>query len=205
MALAAFAAAPAPLVAERAAAAKAARDTPHGRLSQAVFALPHVTTDFEVLGKRGAQQLAAQLLLYSPEPLVKAVLSLKEDLSRPRGGGVAGRGVAEDMPQRIRALVRQHALPCLRRTDWKGKSKPPHVGLVYAVLLTISATDIHRECVRVLVKGQAVSQMFHEQLGDGFKIMLSQVCRGERGITLSALPYNSCNAHCRSLILPRAL
>ena len=32
-----------------------------------------------------------------------------------------------------------------------------------------------REGTRVLIKGEAVGQMFRQQLGDGYKIMLSQV------------------------------
>jgi hypothetical protein len=175
MSLAASAAAPVPLVVDRASAAKAARDTPQGRLAQAVFALPHVSRDFEVLSKRGAQQLAAQVLLCSPVSLVEAVLQLKDDVARSRGSSAAGGLAHEEILRRIRAITRNHALPCLRRTDWKGNTKPDHVGLVYIILLTISAADIHRECLRVLVKGEAVSQMFHEQLGDGYKIMLSQV------------------------------
>ena len=179
MSLAATAAAPAPLVVARATAVKAARDTPQGKLAQAVFALPHVTKDFEVLGKRGAQQLAAQVLLCSPISLVEAVLQLKEDMARSQGSSAAGGLAHDEILRRIRAITRNHALPCLRRTDWKGSKKPDHVGLVYIILLTISAADIHRECLRVLVKGEAVSQMFHEQLGDGYKLMLSQVghCR----------------------------
>ena len=161
------------LVVERAAAARAVRETPQGQLAQAVFALPYITTDFEVLGKRGASQLAAQLLLCSPAPLVEALLALKQELVT---AGAARSLPEEVVLQRIRAAVRTHALPCLRRTDWKrGDVKPPHVGLIFAILLTISAADIHRECVRVLVKGEGVGQMFHEQLGDGYKIMLSQV------------------------------
>lgn len=176
LALAVAAAAPALHVAERAAAIKAVRDAPQGRLAQAVFALPHVTTDFQVLGKRGSQQVAAQLLLCSPTQLVEELLSLKDELTRARGGSAAASALGEEaVLQRIRVIVRQHALPCLRRTDWKGKKKPEHVGLVYAILLTMSAADIHRECIRVLIKGEAVSQMFHEQLGDGYKIALSQV------------------------------
>lgn len=171
--LAEVAGASAPLVMERAAAARAVRETPQGQLAQAVFALPYVTTDFEVLGKRGASQLAAQLLLFSPTPLVESVLALKHELGKP---GASSSLPEEVVLQRIRGVIRTHALPCLRRTDWKrGNVKVPHVGLVYVILLTMSAADIHRECVRVLVKGEAISQMFHEQLGDGYKIMLSQV------------------------------
>jgi len=165
---------PAPLLIERAAATKAARETAQGRLAQAVFAIPSVKTDIEVLGKRGAQLQAAQLLSHSPQRLVEEVLRLKDDVTRARGAGAAVLS-HEEVLQRIRSAVRQYALPCLRRTDWKGHSKPEHVGLVYIILLTIMAADIYRECVRVLVKGEAVSQMFHEQLGDGYKIFLSQV------------------------------
>ena len=91
MAMVAAAFAPAPLLAERAAAAKAALDSPQGRLAQAVFALPHITIDFEVLGMRNARQLVAQLLLCSPAPLVEAILRLVQDVSRERSsiGGVA--------------------------------------------------------------------------------------------------------------------
>lgn len=173
MAMVAAASAPAPLLAERAAAAKAALDSPQGRLAQAVFALPHITIDFEVLGKRNARQLVAQLLLCSPAPLVEAILRLVQDVSRERSsiGGVA----QAEVLRRIRTAVLEHALPCLRRTDWKGKKKPEHVGLVYAILLTMSAADINRERIRIFVKGEAVSQMFRVQLGQGYKIMLAQV------------------------------
>jgi hypothetical protein len=173
MSLAAAASSPAPLVVERAAAAKAMQDSPQGQLARAVFALPFVTTDFDVLGRRNARQQASQLLLCSPSKLVEETLSLSIDVSRARGNNSVSVG-EEWILQRLRAVIRQHALPCLRRTDWKGKMKPPHVGLVYVILLTISAADIHREGIRVLVKGEAVSQMFREQLGDGYKIMLSQ-------------------------------
>jgi hypothetical protein len=160
----------------RASAVKAARDTPQGRLAQAVFALPHVTRDFEVLGKRGAQLLAAQVLLCSPISLVEAVLQLKDDVARSRGSSAAVRLAHEEILRRIRAITRNHALPCLRRTDWKATETPITLALsILSFLLTISAADIHHECLRVLVKGEAISQMFHEQLSDGYKIMLSQV------------------------------
>ena len=175
MILAESACEPAPLIAERAAAARALRDSPQGCLAQAIFAVPHVTTDFEVLGRRSAQQLAAQLLLCSPTSLIEAVLALRQDVTRARASSAGGLP-QELVLERIRTLVRMHGVTCLRHTDWKrGSGNSPHVGLIYAILLTMSAADVHRECVRVLIKGEAVSQMFHEQLGDGYKIMLSQV------------------------------
>lgn len=183
-------------VIDRATAAKAARGTPQAFLAQAVFALPHLAEDFQVLGKRGAQQQAVQLLLCSPAPLVEAVLELKDDLARPRGGGAAGSLGPEDVLTRIRMAIRDHALPCLRSTDWKGSKKPEHVGLIYVILLTLAACDIYRECTRVLVKGEAVSQMFHSLLGDGYKIALSQVSHAP----CLALGYRYVCAHIPSIL-----
>ena len=39
----------------------------------------------------------------------------------------------------------------------------------------MSAADINRERIRIFVNGEAVSQMFRVQLGQGYKIMLAQV------------------------------
>ena len=165
------ASAPAPLVVERAAATKAtALDSPSGVLANAVFALPNISTDFSVLSRRSAKFTVALLLILSPPPLVEAVVKLCHERSR------LGQ---EEVLCRIRTMVREHALTCLRSKDWEkfGKkvTNPAHVGIVYAVLVTMSASDLYREFVRVLVEGQAISQMFHDQLGNGYKIMLSQV------------------------------
>ena len=98
----------------------------------------------------------------------------------------------EEILRRIRSVVRDHALPCLRSKDWKKGVTPDHVGLVYAILLTMSATDIYREGVRVLIRGEAVSQMFHHQLGNGYKLMLALVvqwCHTHTHYTHTLKPY----------------
>ena len=68
-------------------------------------------------------------------------------MSRARASGAAGALGEETILRRTCEIVHQHAIPCLSRTDWKGNRKPEQVGFVYAVLLMMSAADIHRECV----------------------------------------------------------
>ncbi len=98
------------------------------------------------------------------------------DDSQACAGHISCGGVAQaEVLRGIRTVVLQHALSCLRRRDRKGKKKPEHVGLAYAILLTKSAADINRERIRIFVKGEAVSQVFRVQLGQGYKIWLAQV------------------------------
>jgi hypothetical protein len=132
----------------------------------------------------------ARVLEYAPRPFVEAVAALHAARQAlPVHCSLSDR---VRINQQARAAVTA-AGPALRRSDFdrergrRAQRQLPHVGLVYAVQVTMQAQHWHAECERVLVRGDCQSRMFRCEVSMDYRVTLRDVQELAAGLVAAGL------------------